>query len=743
MASTTRIEELEKKFNENPRRYFAPLANEYRKAGDLEQAIAICRTYVPQQPAHMSGHIVFGQALFEAGEHEEARGVFEAALALDPENLIALRHLGDIARERGEIGAARTWYRRVLDADPRNDEVVALMGSLDTAAPAAAPSGGGLPSWPDINPERTLELPPGLLEAEERSAAEITADPFSPSPALLREPSPLETTLQPPPPLAAHHVEIPEVIAPDADDHARGVDEANAGPDYPHLDLVLPEPGQPAPPPAGPAPIEPVWGHDDAEADAASAPTGVTEGLEVMEFAPPPRAPVAEAAPIEPPAEDTPAVFVTETMAELYLQQGFREEALNVYRQLLAQNPHDATLRDRVEQIERDVRPSADVVSATRDSVVGLEVDTPQSIQPSARAFFAVLAQRRVRHDHGPSDDSPSGEESPDREHHEQPPSAISSPPSVDVHEAASSPEIPAAIPEVRDVPAEEQSPPTRDYPGAREMESDVAAAATEQHHHHEQPAAAHEESAGPSAGRDAPRRDSLALEHIEYPETSLGSTGQAVDFDVVAYEASEVVEAPPAENGRAMGTGAGTGEAEGSGGAVPVEGTTAAPSVPASAEPVRPEADALHDAREEPVDGGNGVAPAASPRKPMQTGSVNVLFPQQSIAASDEAAAATLSDAFGGPSPSAAVPPREAPRPAANELSLDSIFRESSPPQEPQRQPTAFSFDRFFTDSSTAPASGVTEQPPASDTATPEGADPMAADAEQFSNWLAGLKKK
>ena len=139
MASSARIEELERKFNENPRRYFAPLANEYRKAGDLEQAIAICRTYVPQQPAHMSGHIVFGQALFEAGEHEEARGVFEAALALDPENLIALRHLGDIARERGEMSAAKTWYQRVLDADPRNDEVAILLSALDGAATRPAP----------------------------------------------------------------------------------------------------------------------------------------------------------------------------------------------------------------------------------------------------------------------------------------------------------------------------------------------------------------------------------------------------------------------------------------------------------------------------------------------------------------------------------------------------------------------------------------------------------------------------
>ena len=42
MASTARIDELKKKFDENPRRYFAPLANEFRKVGDLEQAIVIC-----------------------------------------------------------------------------------------------------------------------------------------------------------------------------------------------------------------------------------------------------------------------------------------------------------------------------------------------------------------------------------------------------------------------------------------------------------------------------------------------------------------------------------------------------------------------------------------------------------------------------------------------------------------------------------------------------------------------------
>ena len=67
MASSARIDELKQKFDENPRRYFAPLANEFRKVGDLEQAILICEAYLPQQPGHMSGHIVYGQALFESG----------------------------------------------------------------------------------------------------------------------------------------------------------------------------------------------------------------------------------------------------------------------------------------------------------------------------------------------------------------------------------------------------------------------------------------------------------------------------------------------------------------------------------------------------------------------------------------------------------------------------------------------------------------------------------------------------
>jgi tetratricopeptide (TPR) repeat protein len=140
--ATARLQELLTRFEENPRRYFAPYANELRKGGDLMQAIDICRSHLAAQPAHVSGHIVLAQALHEDGAVDESRREFEAALELDPENLIALRYMGDIARARGEFAAARLWYERVLDADPRNDEISAILREL-AAVPNESPAAAG------------------------------------------------------------------------------------------------------------------------------------------------------------------------------------------------------------------------------------------------------------------------------------------------------------------------------------------------------------------------------------------------------------------------------------------------------------------------------------------------------------------------------------------------------------------------------------------------------------------------
>src|SRR5919199_3218796 len=151
MANSALIEDLEKQFGENPRRVFARLANEYRKTGDLERAIDICRAHVPLQPTYISGYIVLGQALFESGQLDEARATFETALRLDPENLIGLRQLGDIARAVGDVPGARAWYQRLLEVDPQNDEIVAQLSALEAPAEATPiPESQEPVSWSDI-----------------------------------------------------------------------------------------------------------------------------------------------------------------------------------------------------------------------------------------------------------------------------------------------------------------------------------------------------------------------------------------------------------------------------------------------------------------------------------------------------------------------------------------------------------------------------------------------------------------
>ena len=101
---TTVLDELERKFAENPRRYFAPLANEYRKSGDLAAAIRLCREQLSRYPGHMSGHVVLGQALYESRQLDEAKTVFETALGLWDE-LIApnFTELTDTAVVHGEV----------------------------------------------------------------------------------------------------------------------------------------------------------------------------------------------------------------------------------------------------------------------------------------------------------------------------------------------------------------------------------------------------------------------------------------------------------------------------------------------------------------------------------------------------------------------------------------------------------------------------------------------------------------
>ena len=111
----------------------------------------------------------------------------------------------------------------------------------------------------------------------------------------------------------------------------------------------------------------------------------VGQELPVEEEAPPP--PV-QAAPSAVDADDEtdddwddeeedaggpPELVVTESMADLYLRQGHRQEALAVYRLLYQRSPDDLRLRERVDELETEL--AADAAGDTAAEVVSLAAD--------------------------------------------------------------------------------------------------------------------------------------------------------------------------------------------------------------------------------------------------------------------------------------------------------------------------------------------------------------------------------
>jgi predicted Zn-dependent protease len=116
-----RLEHLRRRVGTNPASIaFATLAEEYRRAGLLEEAIATCRTGLRRHPAYVSARVTLGTALIEAGHLDEAAAELETVLRTAPENPAAIRGLAQIeGLKSGDItplSAAERMGLRQLEA---------------------------------------------------------------------------------------------------------------------------------------------------------------------------------------------------------------------------------------------------------------------------------------------------------------------------------------------------------------------------------------------------------------------------------------------------------------------------------------------------------------------------------------------------------------------------------------------------------------------------------------------------
>ena len=415
------IEKLERRYAENPSGLtFAPLAEVHRKNGDVGRALDLLKPGLEIHPDYIPASIVLGRCHLDLGDLPSAEAAFAHVLALDGENVIALKALADIAERQHHFDEAERRLQMLLSVDRSNDDARAQLERIESARRDAAaapppPSESAAAAESGPAPERessvaaTAEPAPAWMSAPE---APEPPEPVEAEPLPLEDLEPallVDDTIEPPPEglVLEEPQSLEEPIEPIVGLVGRDVDEA--GPDgegfrveqsedivlrssggsefqVPDASLELsdrvvppmpsspffeePAPGfgsveEPAPEP--PAPAEP---------ESPPEPEPVAEPPYAAAFAPPPWPTPVETAPSEPvpepvvepvpePVRDSlpevvaapePEPVVTESMAEVLRQQGHSVEALRVYRALEVRTAGDPRLRQKIEELEQETR---------------------------------------------------------------------------------------------------------------------------------------------------------------------------------------------------------------------------------------------------------------------------------------------------------------------------------------------------------------------------------------------------
>jgi tetratricopeptide (TPR) repeat protein len=189
------IEKLERRYAENPQGLtFAPLAEVHRKNGDTARALELLRPGLTLHPDYIPASIVLGRCHLDLGDLPSAEAAFMHVLALDGENVIALKSLADITERLFRFDEAERWLRTLLAIDRSNDDARDQLGRVEAARRQAEAASSAAPDA--ATADVLTDTPAGAGSAAEAAAAQPEAPvvqaeappPMSPPPPLPEAP---------------------------------------------------------------------------------------------------------------------------------------------------------------------------------------------------------------------------------------------------------------------------------------------------------------------------------------------------------------------------------------------------------------------------------------------------------------------------------------------------------------------------------------------------------------------------
>jgi len=185
---SSEIAKLTERISKDPKsKLFVPLAEEYKKAGDIEMAIAVLTEGLKNNPGYVTAKSFLGRLLLDQGKLSEAQKEFEEVIRAIPDNVLAQRKLADIHVMQGRAQEALLFFKAVLAVNPKDPELKALVADIEAGRdvrgkiagpkykPSAAPVAAAVPTPgpppPPIKsssavPQAVVNRPP-VVDAEE------------------------------------------------------------------------------------------------------------------------------------------------------------------------------------------------------------------------------------------------------------------------------------------------------------------------------------------------------------------------------------------------------------------------------------------------------------------------------------------------------------------------------------------------------------------------------------------------
>lgn len=141
MTDSERLLELRRRVQADPASIaFAQLAEECRRAGATDEAVAICKAGLQYHPGYVSARVTQGRALTELGRLDEAEVELRAVLESAPDNLTANRALAEVLQKRGQLPAALDQYRRTLELAKYDPEIEDEVHRIETVVAPPVPT---------------------------------------------------------------------------------------------------------------------------------------------------------------------------------------------------------------------------------------------------------------------------------------------------------------------------------------------------------------------------------------------------------------------------------------------------------------------------------------------------------------------------------------------------------------------------------------------------------------------------